>query len=376
MKIREFAEKFDGFVKCNSSDSLQAALGKAKGSHRPVFVYNSDIYVGVFWPYWALFKTRPNADAKLSEFLGPVPHYFSYTSIFQVIDQMLSLRLYVIPFFDDKGEIEGVVTAKGIIKKIFEDKKLRPDFLRNIKIRKVSTVKTTDSIRKIYSRMRKEAMSRVVAVDDEGRTRAILSRQDIYMALIWPTDKSRMRTQSGKTKQLLFDKEWPEKLDFKIKEVMTTEVNLIEESEGKEEAIRQLIKSGYGSILITDDLKKPVGLISKRSCLKAFLALREERMFPVLITDRKKLLDFFRLEEIERILAQYGRKVAKIEPLSRLRVVIDAVKNPAGKATSFDLTLKNVFRGGKDVIVKTQTYEIRDGLNELIRKSRKKMGLE
>ena len=355
MKIREFAEKFDGFVKCNSSDSLQAALGKAKSSHRPVFVYNSDIYAGVFWPYWALFKTRPNADAKLSEFLGPVPHYFSYTSIFQVIDQMLSLRLYVIPFFNDKGEIEGVVTAKGIIKKIFEDKKLRPDFLRNIKIRKVSTVKTTDSIRKIYSRMRKEAMSRVVAVDDEGRTRAILSRQDIYMALIWPTDKSRMRTQSGKTKQLLFDKEWPEKLDFKIKEVMTTEVNLIEESEGKEEAIRQLIKSGYGSILITDDLKKPVGLISKRSCLKAFLALREERMFPVLITDRKKLLDFFRLEEIERILAQYGRKVAKIEPLSRLRVVIDAVKNPAGKATSFDLTLKNVFRGGKDVIVKTQT---------------------
>ena len=201
-------------------------------------------------------------------------------------------------------------------------------------------------------------------------------KEDIYMALIWPTDKSRMRTQSGKTKQLLFDKEWPEKLDFKIKEVMTTEVNLIEESEGKEEAIRQLIKSGYGSILITDDLKKPVGLISKRSCLKAFLALREERMFPVLITDRKKLLDFFRLEEIERILAQYGRKVAKIEPLSRLRVVIDAVKNPAGKATSFDLTLKNVFRGGKDVIVKTQTYEIRDGLNELIRKSRKKMGLE
>lgn len=372
--LDKYIKPLDKEKKGGINDTVMALSGKSESSHDPVFIFDGDMFLGLVWPYQMLYSSRQDRGMLASSILVKPPIITTRSDIYEVVSQMLSLRSYVLPVFDRENKITGVIQAKNILVD-FAKRGKKDVFFGHVEVDGVLKVKMEDTLRIVLPVMRIKKATRVVVVDEKGKVRGVVSRRDIYRSITRPTAKQRYANKGGGQKQLLFDQEWDQKLDYPMANLIRRRRVEYSQSAHPRVWLRQLLDKNAGSIVVVDSITKPKGIVSTRTFLKAIVATKPKIKPMVEISDTSRLLSRFQIEAIRGLLEKFMDKVAKRFDQVRLAAAIKALKNSAGKVTRYELRLE-LKRVGKKVsrsLVKGRRVwdVVREGLAEIKKQIRR-----
>jgi len=365
-----------GFIKRNSlksvdaGDNVSSIISKSSGGHEPVLVYSKKKYLGIVWPHHLLYETKPRLSDKVGPLAVKTPHITFQDDVSKAIEAMIALRVYYLPVFSG-SKIIGIITARSILRSIIRNKTLK-DVIKKIEIRPPLVAEEHTKVRKIFSQMRKENQSRILLVDKQNHLTGIVSRWDIYLKLLAPPrGKQRYAAPEGHNVSE-FDQDWPTKMDYPLTEIAHRRVITSSEKYTMYENLKKLLTDKVQSLVIVDNFNHPKAVISYRSVLKALKAKGEEREYPIVLTDRKRVLDAFHKDEVYDLLSETYDKWESRHKLSRIDAVLDAKKNAKDKPTFYTLTLR--VRANSDLVnSRTEGEELRDIIHEGLEKINKQL---
>jgi CBS domain-containing protein len=355
-------------------DTVGSVISQFQGSHEPVFVIDSKgKYLGSVWPYHLLYLSKPFFKEKLKSVLVKTSALTPNDPVLKVVEQMISLRLYTLPIFE-KGRISGVIMAREILRKLYENKDWREKVSEFIEFTPALVAEGHVLVRDVYSQMRKENLSRVLVVDREGNLEGIVGRRDIYMAVMAPPmGKQRYSVSNTGQKTMDFDEDWDTKLDYPLMHLVKRKrLATVNKGASVWDIAKKLLLAEVGSVVILENLK-PVGTLSVRPFLKAIISESQAVEFPVKVTDRRGLLDAYHRDELWGLLQKHGKRWGEMFGVTRIEAVLDASKNAIGKAFSYRIELKVVGNKNKRLISDAQNHKLRAVYNDALAKIDKQL---
>jgi CBS domain-containing protein/ribosome-associated translation inhibitor RaiA len=365
-EVKNFISPLDNIPKASPSDNLGYALNLVESSHQPVYIFDDGKLVGLVSSYGALYAKRYIFTTELHKLMIVPPCLTKDTSLYEVVDKMLSSRFYELPIFEDSGDLAGVIKANDILEEFKKDEGLLKDLALRIRIKKPQMVNIDVKVKDVYHRLRKKEATRIVLVDDVGKLVGIIARRDIRDAFIKPTIRNRFSKKKGILNSYSFDEEEfgredEEVRDFYKKNVFTVSYNLNEE-----EIIRKLIESTENSVVLVNQDLRPVGIISIRDILKAFSLLKPEEESKIIIEKPSSNVsekDFVRAYEL---LEKFEWKIEKREPIDKIEIKFEEPKSPSRATITFNATLIFDFCNGKRLVAESQQREFIISVQEVI----------
>lgn len=373
-KVAAFFQKRSTFPQVNSDDRVSQVLGKVTSSHDPVSVYNSKgNLVGLVWPYKLLFSGRPQMTDKVGPYAVPPPQITPETSLYQAITCLLDNRVYALPVFARRGQILGELSARDILLRLAANRNWSEVVFKQVDITRPLVANSQATIRDIYSQLRQEKVSRVVLVDREGKITGIVGRKDIFLALLVPpAGKQRYSTTGDGQKEAAYDRDWEDKLDYPLSDLKSADrVVTAEVGENTGKILQKILASNKKSLVLLDRLRRPQGIVTWRSFLRAILAARPKKEVAVEIVNRDKSVDSYRLEEVADLVGEFSANVGRFTDIGRWRVVIETVsKNALGQVRQFALYLDMRLKSGQSISAVTKAFKIKDGVRQALTKIR------
>ncbi len=349
-----------------TTDLLSTALSVTKGSHVGALVFNPNgKYVGVFYPYYSIFRKRPNSKSSISSLVFNPPKFSIDSSLWDIVRAMNGYHLYTIPILNELGNPIGIVTAKELLRNAMKDPQTKESIIKNITFSEPYIIDDSATIKDVYSSLRNDSKSRVVVVSKDDKIAGILTRRDMYLALIGTGSGNRIGKTGGKKPASYFDRNQLKKLDYSIKRYMQTSVNTAFDTDSLHIIIDSVIRSEFNSVVLTDKNGYPTVIVSTRSILLTYSDLQPEVKIPITIIDRKNVIDSVRTKQLEENLGNFVKKISKRLPIKNIDLMIDVMKNMKNKVKIYDLTLNVVVDNGKRFDTRTKSYTMAIGLKKV-----------
>lgn len=363
--IRNFIEPLDTTPRILISDSIRKLSSLTNSSHDGVLVFDKqNKYKGITAIYHLLYKNTIPLENTIASFILYPPHFTVDSTIWDVMQAMISLHIYTLPLFDENHQLIGVIKAKRIIKELINDKQMFLAVEKYLRIKDIIITEESASIKDVYTIIRKGHKTRVIVVSKKGTLQGILSRRDIYLSQLSPAPDERYKKSGGKKPTSFFDRDWPKKLDRPVKTFMTRNVLTVSEKVSWKTIITKLISSDANTIVFVDTSNIPQGIISVRDILMACLESQPEKKIPIIITDRKKSLHAFQLLELEDLLTSFTTKISKKRPVKQVQLILDTIKQTKQSIKQFEVTIHVTLEYGKILRSKSKTYTLRKGVRE------------
>ncbi|MBU2577276.1 CBS domain-containing protein [Patescibacteria group bacterium] len=375
-EVNDFISSLDKVPTASPNDNLGSALNLVESSHKPVYVFDKNSLVGLVSSYGALYAKRYAFTTELHKLMVVPPRLTNDSSLFEVIDQMLSTRLYELPIFSDSGEVIGIIKSRDILEKFKEDKELINNLSERIRIKKPATENINATIKDIYHRLRKKEATRIVLVDDKGKLVGIVARSDIKEAFIRPTQRIRFSKKIGRNRSYSFDEEEFKREDEEVrkfyqKNVFTAPYNL-----KKEEIVKKLIESGENSIVLVNRDVRPVGIVSIRDILKTIYLLKPEKESKIIIKKPSSKIPEKTFLKAYELLERFEKKIDKREPVNKVEIKFNESKSIARSTIIFNTTLVFDFFNGDRLVAESKQYQflvsVKEVINEIEKQLRRK----
>ncbi|MCH7951909.1 CBS domain-containing protein [Patescibacteria group bacterium] len=318
----------EGILTCAPSATLSQALAKLNSSHDAVFVVSDkNKLLGVISPYYVLFQSNYPPTTKVENCLYSPPKLKLSIPIAEIARHMMQSKVYFLPVFTDSGQWQGMVSVRAIMKALVEDKTLFSKLEFPKRTKRMITIGEQASLNEAKALLRNEGVSRLPVVDVRGKLVGILTRYDLRQALAAPRSSQRFHSRQGQKKKYLnqpirsFYKRAVVTASHKAPEVLM---------------INEMLEKRIGSIIIINAKWQPVGLVSYHDILEALSRLEFERggKISIMLPD-----DFIDETEIMALTRRLFIKLQKQDKANRLKLRIDAIKNPAQKTKRFNATL-------------------------------------
>lgn len=356
----------------HTSDSITKLSSLTTSSHDGVLVFDKhNNFKGITAIYHLLHKNNIALNNTVDSIMLHPPYITVDSTVWDVMQAMISLHIYTLPFFDEKQQLLGVITAKDVIKEMTNEKEMFLSIEKHLKIKDIIITEESASIKDVYTVIRKGHKTRVLVVSKKGILQGILSRRDIYLSQLSPAPNERHKQKGGKKSASFFDRDWPKKLDRPVKTFMTRNVLTVSENASWKTIVTTLISSDANTIVFVDKTNVPQGIISVRDILMACLENQPEKKIPIIITDRKKSLHAFQLLEMEDLLSSFTAKISKKRPVKQVQLILDTVKQTNQSIKQFEVHIQVTVNDGKILRAKCNTYTLRNGVKECQQKIEK-----
>ena len=261
--------KTERIIKINEDETLSSVLGKLRSSHDSAFVFsNKDKYLGVINPYYCLIKSSYPANAKVKHCIFHPPKIYLVTPLTQVARFLIDSKVHYLPVFSDKNKEEfvGIISARRLLS-YFKNLEIF-----NVKIKEILKFKKplvvideNESINKAISFFRKTHYSKLVVVNGGDRLKGILSYFDLISYLASPKTSESFGEKKG------------EKINFlslPVKNFAKTYVIVLSPNDSLNKVIELILEKKIGSVIVVDEKKKPIGIITTRDLLQFFIQKR------------------------------------------------------------------------------------------------------
>lgn len=357
-------------------DGVGQVLQHTKGSHDGVLLYHrkNNTFEGVAYAYHMLFRQRPNNQAKITSILVTPPHITEQSEVTEVLQQMLSLRLYTLPVFDHKRHLIGIVTAKSLLARMLDNQPTATLVHEGIAISEPLLVAENAAIKDVYTFMRKGHFSRAVIHSREDRLVGILTRRDIYAALLEPSPGNRFRKQGGTHPAAFFDRDWITQLDYPVKTFMSRPVVHVDSTLPRAAMVSTLLDSPHNAIVVTDQQERPVGVISLRNVLTTLLEIQPKPTIQQTVSDKNNILSAFRRQEMESLVAQIAAKIATRWPIQRIELVVEPIGKTSRTVKLYATKLEATNTNGHQIRATASHHHLRDAVrsceDKLLRQTR------
>ena len=276
MKLSEII-KTEDIIKISPSESLSTTLSRLMSSHDAAFIFDGDNFKGLVNPYHCIIKTSYPGNAKTQNCLSHPPKVHITDSISAVADKMSSTRLHYLPVFNQDDGFAGIISARRLLR-VFENSaifNIPISEVLKIKNRPIITIFEDDILSHALALFKLEKVSKLVVVNRNGRLKGLLSYYDLISYLVAPKvkegrgDKVGVKTNLRNLKVRNFAKNFVMTLNLKN--------NLFD-------ALKMILDRKIGSVVIMDDNRFPVGIITTRDFLN--LIRKNESEKPIIISSK------------------------------------------------------------------------------------------
>lgn len=253
--------KTNNLITISPEETLSSALSKLHSSHDAGFILSDDNkYLGVINPYHCLINNSYPGNAKVSHCLFHAPRLKPNFPISKVAQLMIESKIHYLPIFDDKDNLLGVYSARHLVNSLMDRDFIKMkigDVLKDKK-QQLITVFEDDFISTAINLFKKHRISKLIVVNREMKLKGILSHFDLISFLITPRDKENQGERTGDKKSFFHQLV----RNFSKPLVLTLTVN-----DYLNQALKMIIEKKIGSVIIVDQARHPIGLITTRDFL-------------------------------------------------------------------------------------------------------------
>ncbi len=257
--------KTTNVIKISSSETLSSALLKLSTSHDGGFVFSEDgKYLGVINPYYTIIKASYPSNAKVENCLFHPPHVYLNTPLNKLAQLFIDSKIHYLPVFDENEKFIGIASARrllGFFMKFDLFNISIGDFLKKKK-NQIFVVYDDDLISRAVSIFKEKRISKLIVVNKDMKLKGILSHYDLISFLASPRNSTRRGDRIG------------DKISFHhypIKRFAKTYVLTLSKNNSLKDAIKFILDKKIGSIVVVDEKRHPIGIITTRDILKYFI---------------------------------------------------------------------------------------------------------
>ncbi len=274
MKIKDLI-KTTGIIKISPDEVLSSALAKLSSSHDAAFVFSKEKkFIGVINPYYCCIKTSSPSNTRVVHCLFHPPKIKTNYSVVKVVQLMIESKLHYLPVFDDRDEFVGIVSARRMLSS-FADSPLFDIKIKEILKRKkqpLLTVFEEDLISTALNIFKTYRVSKLIVINKGMKLRGILSYYDLISFLITPKEKERKGERTGNKVSLTH-----QRVANFIKRFVLT----LTAENSLQDALRLILEKKIGSVVIIDEEKHPIGIITTRDFLNLLVREGHEKTIEV-----------------------------------------------------------------------------------------------
>lgn len=345
--------KTTNIIKVSPDDNLSQALSLLSSSHDSAFVFDEDQFLGVVNPYYCLIKKSYPSNTKVKKCLVHPPKVNINDPLERICQLMIESKIHYLPVFSDERFL-GIISARRVLSVIKESPRLNLTILDLIKQKKpLVTIYEDDFIDKALALFKKHRLSKLVVISKNLKLRGILTYFDLISYLITPKERQNFGEREGN--KASFYRRY-------VKNFMKTNVYTLKPNQLLTEAVSLILEKEVGSVVIVDNERHPVGIITTKDILSAF--------------SRKKELP--NIELVGKNLSEQSRKI--IEPfIQYLRSLISKSKTPSsaklivqekGEGGLFKAVV-SLFSGKKTVkVIKKEGENLKEVIAEIKKKTK------
>ncbi len=350
MKSQDFI-KVKNIIKVSPDETLSSALSQLSSSHDAAFVFSDDKkFMGIINPYHCLIKTSHPGNAKVENCTFHAPRIKMNYPLSRVAQLMVETRVHYLPVFDtQKEEFQGIVSARHILyltqKSPFFNIKIA-DFLRT-KNKPIVTIFEDETVSQAIQLFKKYRLSKLVIVNKDMKLRAILAHYDLIQFLVAPRKKGQWGDRKG------------DRLSFHyntVKNFAKSLVLTISPEHFLRDALKLILDKEIGSVIVVDEERHPIGVITTRDFLGLLAKKAQEKKFEIIAKNLSV--------ESRRIIGGFFNNIAslsrKIPELTKVRLFIKEEK----KGGVFEQVLSLIPRKGMPRIIKREGKNLRQMLAE------------
>ncbi|PIV37581.1 hypothetical protein COS31_04065 [Candidatus Roizmanbacteria bacterium CG02_land_8_20_14_3_00_36_15] len=267
--------KNENIIRVSSQDTLSSALAKLSTSHDGAFVFSGENkYLGIINPYYCLFKTSYPYNAKVENCLFHAPRIKINTPINKVARLFIESKIHYLPVFDNQDKFIGIISARRLI----EANKDSPlfkikigDYLKTKKNLLIS-VYENDLVSRALTLFKEKKVSKLLVLSKYLKLKGILTYYDLISYLIKPRNVERRGDRVG------------DKINFyhyQVKNFAKNYILTLTPIHLMSEALNLILAKEIGSVVIVDDRRRPLGIITTQDFLRFFFNLKDENKIEI-----------------------------------------------------------------------------------------------
>lgn len=284
--------KENNIIKIAPTDNLSQALSKLSSSHDAGFVFDEDgKYYGVINPYYTVIKSSYPGSTKVSHCLIHPPRLYINLPLTKVAQLLVQSKIHYLPVFDPtqlgmfgkkKDRFLGIISARRVIKHISKLPIFSIKIGDFIKFKKLPvTIHESSTVSAALNLFKTHRFSKLIVVDGDGRLKGVLSYYDLISFMTQPKSKEKRGDRKGnKSKQI----------NQPIKYFFKTTVLTLDEKRTLREAINLIIGKKIGSVIVVDQDKRPLNIITTQDLLNFYVREEKQGLFKQLSSNIDKLL--------------------------------------------------------------------------------------
>jgi CBS domain-containing protein len=328
-------------LRCESGSNLASVVYRFRSSHTPLLVFDKDDnFLGLLTVKKVLLKRRYNPTTQVESCVIGAPHITKETKERVILKSMLDLGLYTLPVFDNQKKVIGVVTAKKILRKLMRNRLLAEAVAEKQIRKKAAVIPKNSQVRDAFNIFLKESISKLVVVEENGKMAGVVTKRDILSEYLSKSKRQRFSTRAV-PKNYSFDKEQVKRGDEPISLFYSPGGDVYDEKISNYQAIMNLIKSNYNTIVLVDKNQKPMQLVGTKNVLEAVYGLMSTtENIPTVVTDLPKDLSKKEKGEVLVELKKLAEWINRQERVQWLKFVTRVVLSPKRKSNEFETRVK------------------------------------
>lgn len=363
--------KTTNIIKISPDDTLSSALAQLGSSHDSAFVFSDEKkFMGVINPYYCVIKTSYPGNAKVEHCLFHPPKIRNKYSISRVAQLFIESKLHYLPIFDDNDKFVGVASARHLLNAYRNSTffNVRLNEYLQIKNTPVMTIYENDLISTALSTFKNKKISKLIVVDKNKRLRGVLTYYDLISYLMSPKHKS----HKG-------DREGGDKISFyyqQVKNFAKTHVLTLTPGHTLHDCLNLILDEKIGSVVIIDDQRVPLGVITTRDFLNFLTLGKREKRIEVSGKDLSEKSRYI----LGGFFTQFQKWAKKLPDIDRVKLFIKEEKEGGAFKTVLSLIPKKgsatvVTREGKNLMELLRSLRINDLASRLSspKKTKKKL---
>jgi len=348
--------KTENIIKIGSEETLVSALSKLGSAHDAAFVFTGtkqEEFLGLINPYFCLIRSSLPANTKVSHCVFHPPKLYVNFPIAKVARLMNDSKVHYLPVFDKLNRFLGIISARRMLAALQSEPIFKIKIKEVLKAKRLGlvTVFEDDTIATAVNLFKQYRISKLVVVNHEKKLRGVLSYYDLISFLMMPREKEQRGERRGGKVNLNFQK---------VKNFAKTLVLTLSPENMLYEALQMIIEKKIGSVVIVDNLRHPIGIITSRDFLSLLARSHDDKKIDV----STKNLSQSNHKAVGNFFNYLRQNIKKLPDTVKARLFVQEEKG----GNLFKVVLSLFPKKGRPVVIKREGKDLNKVLGEIKKK--------
>jgi len=344
-------------IKLNTGETLSSALSRLTTSHDGGFVFSDDNrYLGMINPYYCLIKASYPSNAKIEHCLFHAPKIKINTPIAKIAQLFMESKVHYLPVFNENEKFVGIISARRLLSSFKDSDIFKVPIYAFLKTKKNSTytISEDDLISQALTIFKEKKISKLIVINQHMKLKGILSYYDLISYLVSPKNSVHRGDRVGNKVNFFH---------YRVKNFSKSYVLTLPKTNMVGDALKLILDKKIGSVVITDETRHPIGIITTKDLLRFFVNTRDQNKIEI----SSKNLSPKNRQTIGGFFNRFNFFLRKDPEVTKAKLFIKEEKNGG----LFEAVLSLFPKRGKPQVIKKEGKSLLKVLEPLIKTLRR-----